>query len=399
MRKSFQLRPSEMLFLIAFCIRLTIGIVNISVLFYDAYGPLIYNLGWYLSMAFAIASFAVYAKTTIAKGVLSLAVVILFLLSYFYTDTTKLIELFVFMMAAQSASLEKVKKLFVAEHVAAAVILVVLSTANVIENITWIQGARTRYSLGYRYTTYISKVLFFVTVYYISVRRREFRLIELAAIEAVNYAIYYWTNSRTTFYLLLLFPVICYVLRWRKPRKAPRRFTRFVFQWTYVLCAVVSFAAVYMYMTHYNILWMAVDQALSGRLTLTSQAINSYGIHMFAPAITWVGQVAHSMDVTQTINFIDCSYVNIALTYGVIPFALVITMSVYIMRYLIDQNEPIELVLQIMCAVHFIIEPQLLDLTYCIFMLYFFHALNYFRTARKARRTARGLRVRQIAGA
>ncbi len=375
--KSNRIELARLLFYIAYSTKLLIGILSITVLHDTTIGNTIHHIGWYVSLLIAMVSIVCQIQHSQRIVLISVFFVFLFVLSSVYSRTTTLIALFIFIYAAKNVSLKKTMMLFVCIHAITAIVCVFGSKIGIIENIQWIQGDRIRNSLGYKYATYLSKVFFFIVLSYVFLRNRNFRLIELVCIEIINYLIYRETDSRTTFYLLAVFSILCYVAKYIKPRVIHKKKRRYLYIYVYVICAIVSFSIVLGYMYSNATIFQTINDKLSGRLYISAYDIREYGISPFGKQVEWVGQVAKSLDPTLTITFIDCSYLNILMEHGYVVFVLVMIMTVIVMQYIVSTDNLIFVLLHIMNAIHFMIEPQLIDLTYSVLPLFFMNSLYF----------------------
>lgn len=367
----------EFLFYIAYCIKVFVGILSITVLHNTTIGAMVHHIGWYVSLLLAMLSILCQLRHPIKMALIAVCFAFLFILSSISSRTTTLIALFIFIYAAKNVSLKKVMVIFVCVHVIMAIVCVTGSKIGIIENIRWIQGTRIRNSLGYKYATYLSKVYFFMVCSYLFLRNVKTTFPELIIIEIINYLIYRETDSRTTFYLIAIFSVICYMAKFKKKNNYLDKKRRFVYIYTYVICAVISFSVILGYMYTNAEIFRTINDKLSGRLYISAYDLNEYGLSPFGKQIEWVGQVAKSKDPSLTITFIDCSYLNVMMEHGYVVFILVMVMSVFIMKYIISLENPIYIVLNVMSAIHFMIEPQLIDLTYSIFPLFLMNSLSY----------------------
>ena len=116
-----------------------------------------------------------------------------------------------------------------------------------------------------------------------------------------------------------------------------------------------------------NELWMKLNDLLSGRLRLGKQGIAEYGISLLGNSIKWVGYSADAVEGTY--NYVDCSYLQILLEYGLIFLVMVIAIYTVII-YKAVKNENYFLLWSVIFVLIFsITEPRLMNLSFNPFPL------------------------------
>ena len=93
------------------------------------------------------------------------------------------------------------------------------------------------------------------------------------------------------------------------------------------LLAFVSILFTYLY-SDGNPLWAKMDSTLLARFRLGKQAFEEYGLKLFGQKIPMNGN-GGTVEWIEDYFFLDCSYVNILLTWGLILFLSVMILFIY----------------------------------------------------------------------
>lgn len=304
--------------------------------------------------------------------------------AYIGSNVSNLFVLLLFIVASNGFDTSKLIKIALVLHLMVMLMCVFGCKVGVLENIMWISDSRYRYSLGYLYCTYISKVFLFCICYYVFLLKRKLTLLEVFVFGLINYILYSQTGARTTYYLLIIFLIAIYVLKFINEDIKSKKWTKLLYL-VYPFCAIVSFYIQYRYIkAPSSMQWL--NFLLTNRLKWGAEAISEYGISLWGNAIQWAGRVAASRDTNILYNYVDCSYLQIVLTYGVVFFIYIMVLCNLIMRYAIQCNNLTLIVILCMLAVHFMIEPQMIDLTYNVFLLLTAPAINDWLLSYKRRK-------------
>lgn len=228
---------------------------------------------------------------------------------------------------------------------------------------------RGRGSLGFGWTTFLSHYYLLLAVAYSVLRGTRIRLIELGIMALIDFAIFELTGARNSFVLALAFLIIVEVIRktghWRFGKTAS-----VVVAAAFPVCALVS-AALYLTVSPYSPFGSMLNELLSYRLIYTQRAFSMYDVSLFGDVVKWVTQssIASGASTASQYLYVDCSYLNGLLNYGWAFFlAMLAALSVVSFRATQSGGAIVGIGLVIF-AVHGVVDPQLLDLHYCTFLL------------------------------
>lgn len=239
-------------------------------------------------------------------------------------------------------------------------VFVVLSQIGIIVDMIANAETRARHMLGFEWANTVPTLFFFMVLSYIYLRKEKLRLIEIIIIELINLWLYIMTDTRMSFLLLSL--VLVYVffmkLHWQNH-------TRFRNKWLVLMPSVVcvfSLALHWMY-NEGNAVWDRLNMLLSRRLAYGYSGIHTYGIHLFGTPIEWVG-FGLGAPADATYNYVDCSYLKILLSNGIVFLVLIILAYTYVMYKAVKINDLYLQTALLAILIFSITEPRLFHFAY-----------------------------------
>lgn len=244
-------------------------------------------------------------------------------------------------------------------------IMIFLSRVGLVTDYVFDPNNRMRHGLGFAWTTTAPIVYFFTMLCYIYIRREKISYLEYIIMEVINIWLYKMTDTRMAFVLSSIFLIFFFIERLFRHRwKYWKCFSKFYFITPVAIC-------VFAIMLHWNYnieneIWRKLNTLLSNRLELGYQAIQTYGISLFGQNIHWIGFSIGRDTTSKAIgyNYVDCSYLQIMLEYGVI--FLIAIVSIYMVAvYRAVKREDYYLVCILLIVLVFgITEPRLLNLAF-----------------------------------
>lgn len=121
-------------------------------------------------------------------------------------------------------------------------------------------------------------------------------------------------------------------------------------------------------------MWQAVDQFLTGRLALGDAAIQTYGINLFGHDITWIGNGIFPSDAAY--NYVDCSYIQLMLSYGALFIIAVIAIYVIAAIKAVRIKDYTLVWVLFFVSVYAVTEPYLVNLAATPLIILAFAELN-----------------------
>ena len=201
--------------------------------------------------------------------------------------------------------------------------IVLLSQMGIIEDYVFDPNGRCRHGLGFGWTTTAPMLFFYLCLSIIYVQRNEKKIWSMIILEALNVWFFYMTDSKMLFYFL---SVVILFFIYKKINNKWSFFSKF--NKLYILFPYIMFGITILTTKFYNWrnpVWASIDQFLSYRLGLSQNAINMYGLHLLGQHIEWVGfSYKELLTESGTYNYVDNSYLQIALNNGLIFLVLVL---------------------------------------------------------------------------
>ena len=242
------------------------------------------------------------------------------------------------------------------------------SLLGIIENHKFVQeGDRVRYGLGFLYCSYASHYLLLFTMLYFVVRKRV-RIYEVVLLLGLNFAGYFFTDTKTDILSLAMMLVATVVLRLLRNKKKALNVLSYVGALVPFAFWAISVAAV-KYFDETSALWKRLDKILNNRLTLGSRAYLEYPIRMFGQKIRWIGGSAKLKDPSLEYNYVDNSYLMMTLQLGVV-FTFFMCLAYGRATYVAIQKQQLALAAGLVVfMVIGLINPEMRNILYNTFLL------------------------------
>ena len=223
---------------------------------------------------------------------------------------------------------------------------------------------------------------------YLWIRGKKLTWGEWAAILLFDFALYSLTGSNTTFLcvgLALIFALIMKVriIYHNKNSDAcpsnsgisslfsrSKKAVKFCFKYSFIILAVICIALTALF-DHTNSFFQLLNRVTNQRFGLGHRALIEYGVHLFSSNVPSYG-INASADGFY--NFIDCSYMNILIRYGIILLIFYVAAMTYIQVK--HKKFFYGACIIAVCALSCIEEHHLVELPYNFFLLILFSEFN-----------------------
>lgn len=213
-------------------------------------------------------------------------------------------------------------------------ISVVGSSLGVIENVVvdlsdevdLFSESAIRYSYGYVWPTGCAIHISFLCLSYWVLKDSQIGTKGLLAFIFAIFFVLYYPQARQASFIILLILLLSFYLRYKSYyQKDPPKFILFFLFISPVIFAVISLYCTIAY-DEMDYTWMITNILFTGRLSLGQDAIEEYGIPLFGQYIEMVGGDVKSDDY----NYVDSSFVQAPLIWGVVLFILLMLIYEYI---------------------------------------------------------------------
>lgn len=295
-----------------------------------------------------------------------------------YLTSGSLIPFAIGLMAlcADQISLKKLMKWIFYTQLAAFVLIILASKIGILADLTYPTYRRgVRHSLGYIFPLELHAHFFFLSLLYLWLFRKQKGWISFLVISVLNFALYHFSISRTSFYLTEAAAVLALLL-WLIPEKRQRQMLDWkgwknTVVWGTGLVFVSFFAACLLYNPEVEG-WMRLNDWLSGRLELGQAALMAYPVTPFGQQITWIGSGGPAAVYVWegAYNYVDNSYIKDFLDYGLIFWLFEYTGFVWIQLTFIRKKNLLGLCSVWLVFLLAMMEPRLISLPYNVFLLF-----------------------------
>lgn len=232
-------------------------------------------------------------------------------------------------------------------------------------------NSRNRHSMGFNFTTTGSNYWLYFVLLYICYRKKRITWIECILLEVIAYYFFAMTNTRNAFAITTLVIVLAYLLKVWKEYNGRCLFSFFIKNITCI--GTILFMGLMFLFDKIDFVSKTLDKILSDRIALSCAAIENYEIRLFGQPIEWVGGT-NMFDVEwREYNYVDSSYMQTLLNYGIIILFVLIIGYHFLGREIVMAKDWYFGLAIVLGAIHSTFDPQFLWMQYNIFIL----ALGY----------------------
>ena len=239
-------------------------------------------------------------------------------------------------------------------------VVVFLSQIGLFEDKIFNPETRSRHILGFNWITVAPILFFFICLLYIYIRSEKFKWYEAIVLELINYYFYHMTNTRMTFLLCSVVIIFFTVQSLWKGFFGYLKKLNWVYFIIPIVLVIVSIVAAYFYNPD-NSIFLKANSILSGRLQLGHDALHYYKFPLFGQVIIWNGFGLLNDGIVDNYNYVDCSYLQIGMWYGVFVLILLIAIYMYGIYKSIKANNYWAVFVFLFVLVHSMTEPHLIN--------------------------------------
>lgn len=300
-------------------------------------------------------------KVVVAYGFFAAAIAV----SAYFSANRTLILVFLILGAAYGQSGKRIITISALITAAFIFVVVLCSQIGMTQNVTWHRATpdgqitKVRESLGFIYASTGASLFFGFILQYIFLRKERCRFWELLILELINGFFFFKTDARLPFYfgtaVLVFFLIQSFF-------KNHWRFTRHLKGLLIAapgLIAAVTVASYYLF-DPASPFWNKINTFLTLRYTYGTNALAEYGVKLFGQPILWIGY--GSGKETGVYNYVDCSYMQILIQYGIILLVAVIVLYTVAMVRSVKKSDYWSVCLLGIVCIYSITEPYLLNI-------------------------------------
>lgn len=293
-------------------------------------------------------------------------VVIVVLMALFSSEKRHIVEMFLILWIGRQYDTKKIIWNACRTQFVILVVVIFLALIGIIPNTASVRYGTTiiRAGLGFTYTSYSTKYFLHILMAYIYIKGSQFSMKHVLLFGGLNYFLYAQTNTVAALYIGTGMVVAAYLLRIiRKPLSEANKGIKAFLLMLFPVCTLLPFIVTICYDPG-NPVWIAINSLMSGRLSLTSVALENFSVLPFGQYVGWNVRSMQNATFTESYFYVDSSYVNIALVYGWIVLLAICLMYTLAMRREINEGNWWGALALAFLAVHSMLDPQLIELRY-----------------------------------
>ena len=283
----------------------------------------------------------------------------LLLISAYITRSISLVVYWIFIVGAHNIEFNKIIKIALIIHIATLVFTIASSYAGVIDNVIYyrygIDKNVERESLGFTYATESSHMLFYTILLWIYYRKDKILPAEWIIMLAGIIFLYCKTDTKNAAALGMAAVAGSIILKYSTVLRNYHRWYTLI-----GVCIVPILAGFIIYIsvifTYDNAFLLKLNEIVTGRLQLGHSGIENYGVSLFGQPIVWNGAVQKDA----VYNYVDSSYLQILLNYGISILALILTAAVATGIEIGKKKDTYLVLVLVMIAMHTTFDPHLM---------------------------------------
>ncbi len=328
-------------------------------------------------------------KLSLLEGLLLL---ISLIVAYFSHNKFLLITA-VIILTIKNYDLKKIFKISFISLLSFFAVVTIFSQFNIIPDWIFERDDVIRHSLGFIYPTDCFSIYLLIVLLYFAAYKDKYNILYIVLLEVLNVLLFIYTNGRLSFYLINITLILMLLLKSNRIKSIIQSIINFkvckVVIWLFPFILLSSFMFVVFSYNQEREFAYKVDDILSGRVRLTSEAFEEYKVTLFGDKIDWYGWGGYgynntlSNNVKYEYNFVDSSYPRILLDYGVILSMVILCGYSFLLIYFIKQKDLIMFFVFMIILVWSLIEPSIASLPRNIFIFTFSILLDRYRIFKK----------------
>lgn len=296
----------------------------------------------------------------------------IFLAVWHRTGYNILYDTALLLVGAFGINYKKILKVYLIVCIPFLIYTIIASQIGIVTNLVYNQYGRIRESFGFIYPTDFAAHVFYIFVAWVLIREFKISIIELLIMIFTVILLNIFSDTRCSeiTIVLLVLGVLFFKFRYklRINKKIKKVFSK-IFK---IVCMILPLlAAVFMtflcrFYNPSNAVMAFINSLLSQRLKLGKKIFDYYDIQIWGQYVQMSGN-GGSLEQPEDYTFIDCSYINILMRFGILIFCIVIFVLWFIM--IKNYNNVFILGTLLLICIHSMIEHHLFEFYYNIFII------------------------------
>lgn len=329
-----------------------------------------YQLIRYVSYALCILS---VCTKTISERYLITAVIVLgisLIIAFKTTDKTILFMAIV-ALAGYQQDYKKILKMSFIVYAVLLVLTVIFSHTGIIDNYVSDLLTRQRDFFGFTWATIPQTYMLFITILYVCIREDQITYLEMILLFLISSWFFRYTDARFVYLITVLFLICTVIIKQFHIQKIQSKGFRKFLLWVPVILCILTITMYCLYNPE-NETWQAINRALSTRMQLGYDVLSRYGISLCGKHIVLKGHSVNSVALDDSLyNYVDSSYLQITLLYGIAGMGMMIAGVTYLIWHCLKYNRMYLLAAVLCILLLSITEDVLLKMGMNLFVLIF----------------------------
>lgn len=249
----------------------------------------------------------------------------------------ELLDVALLIAGAYETDFKKILKVYLLVEIAVMIVTMTASQLGLVEDLIYHRGDNIRMAFGYVYPTDYTAHIFYIVLAWCFLRGAAVSYQECCIFALLGAFALIFCDARMNAGCLMLTAVVFAVLRFWNT-KAKETFTHVkkvkiekkisgIFVAAPVICATVMLSLTWFYSEENSFLSL-INRWLSNRLSLGKRGFTEFGVSLFGQWLPIVGN-GGSTEPRDNYFFLDSSYVNILLSFGMVLFCVVMAMHLW----------------------------------------------------------------------
>lgn len=242
----------------------------------------------------------------------------------------------ILILGSRNVSFEKILKSYLIVTGAIVFLAIISSFLGVIENLQYVSESRgTRNSFGIVSPTDFAAHIFYLIITFFYLKGEKLKNWHYIVTVVAAVLIYYYCNARLDsgciLFIAILFGIGNVLRNFKAKKRLSRAWEKIWMRFGMLVMpafAILSIVVTIMYREG-NVFWEKVNVFSNGRVRLGKIGFTEYGLQLFGQKLEMIG-FGGTTDAVQDYFFLDCSYVNVLLSYGIIFFIIVLFVHMYL---------------------------------------------------------------------
>lgn len=288
-------------------------------------------------------------------------------LVFFFSRST---EFMILMLAIGSMAVLPRKTLFrmvLVIQTAALTIIPLFASLGLFPNVI-MDTERIRYSLGFTWVTSAPVLFVFASMLFLHLERKRLNGWTFIFLLQLATALFILTDTKMAFFTTMLVLVIA-VIWWQNAHWLnwlENRWVKLVILWLPVVLTIVAMLLAGLYQD--SGFMAKLNDILSGRLANAAEAWQKYGLTLFGQNIVWTGQ-GITYKPSMHYLYVDCSYLNVLLNYGLVFLLLVFIWCRQVILDLYRRHDMLYLAFFVVILLFSFLEVRLINPLYDPFII------------------------------